>query len=421
MPIVLYPAVYGTNQAMVQRYLSLPSLEKAKQTVWVVLPMVIVLITILSAAGLVVFAAYSDCDPIATHRVTASDQLFPLFVMDTLGSMPGVPGLFVAGIFSGALSTVSSGVNSLAATTLEDFVKGYFCPFLSEKKATLYTKFIAVFYGLLSIALVAVAQEMGNVLTAALALFGLLAAPVLALFVLGMFFPSANAKGAFWGTIIGITSSMWVGIGGLYYKPYHPRKPTSVAGCGAYLNGTTSFHDQSYLDAIAAQKLAANDDIFAVYKLSYFYYGLVGAGVTIIAGLIISHITGRQKDEDADPSLFVPFVQARLVKAQAKKVANSIGDSVGFNDKCYHKRSCNCLRTSNNANPHLTAIQLTMSSNGQRQSPPLPLHFDGVINIAFEPDYLKIPRVDLTRSNRNLAASPIDHQIYRNDVNVTQL
>lgn len=62
--------------------------------------------------------------------------------MDTLGEYPGVPGLFVAGIFSGALSTVSSGVNSLAATTLEDFVKGYLYPDLSEKKATLWTKII---------------------------------------------------------------------------------------------------------------------------------------------------------------------------------------------------------------------------------------------------------------------------------------
>ena len=35
--------------------------------------------------------------------VEKSDQLFPLFVMDTLGHIPGVPGLFVAGIFSGAL------------------------------------------------------------------------------------------------------------------------------------------------------------------------------------------------------------------------------------------------------------------------------------------------------------------------------
>ena len=31
---------------------------------------------------------------------------------------PGVPGLFVAGVFSGALSTVSSGLNSLAAVSL---------------------------------------------------------------------------------------------------------------------------------------------------------------------------------------------------------------------------------------------------------------------------------------------------------------
>lgn len=35
--------------------------------------------------------------------VSKPDQLFPLFVMDTLGHIPGVPGLFVAGIFSGAL------------------------------------------------------------------------------------------------------------------------------------------------------------------------------------------------------------------------------------------------------------------------------------------------------------------------------
>jgi Na+/proline symporter len=37
--------------------------------------------------------------------------------------MPGLAGLFVAGIFSGSLSTVSSAVNSLAAVTLEDYIK----------------------------------------------------------------------------------------------------------------------------------------------------------------------------------------------------------------------------------------------------------------------------------------------------------
>ena len=52
-------------------------------------------------------------------------QLLPLFVMDILGDTPGFPGFFVAGIFSGALSTVSGGLNSLAAVTLEDFIKPF--------------------------------------------------------------------------------------------------------------------------------------------------------------------------------------------------------------------------------------------------------------------------------------------------------
>lgn len=49
--------------------------------------------------------------------------MFPLFVMQVMGDIPCVPGLFVAGVFSGALSTVSSGLNSLAAVTLQDFLQ----------------------------------------------------------------------------------------------------------------------------------------------------------------------------------------------------------------------------------------------------------------------------------------------------------
>ena len=57
-------------------------------------------------------------------------QLLPLFVTDTMGGYPGLSGLFVAGIFSGSLSTVSSAINSLAAVTLEDYVK----PCIAVKK-----------------------------------------------------------------------------------------------------------------------------------------------------------------------------------------------------------------------------------------------------------------------------------------------
>ena len=78
------------------------------------------------------FAFYDihQCDPIQADLVDKPDQLFPLFVMQVMGDIPCVPGLFVAGVFSGALSTVSSGMNSLAAVIIQDIVVGA----MDEKK-----------------------------------------------------------------------------------------------------------------------------------------------------------------------------------------------------------------------------------------------------------------------------------------------
>ncbi|XP_017303936.1 sodium-coupled monocarboxylate transporter 1-like [Diaphorina citri] len=47
-------------------------------------------------------------------RVKSSDELFPLYVMDIFHNVPGFPGLFLAGVFSAGLSTVSAGINSLS-------------------------------------------------------------------------------------------------------------------------------------------------------------------------------------------------------------------------------------------------------------------------------------------------------------------
>ena len=53
--------------------------------------------------------------------------LFLMFISSTPEALslfpPGLPGLAVAGIFSGSLSTVSSAINSLSAVTLEDYIR----------------------------------------------------------------------------------------------------------------------------------------------------------------------------------------------------------------------------------------------------------------------------------------------------------
>ena len=56
---------------------------------------------------------------------STSLQLLPFMVMDRLTFLPGLPGLFVACLFSASLSSISSGLNALAIVILEDILKLY--------------------------------------------------------------------------------------------------------------------------------------------------------------------------------------------------------------------------------------------------------------------------------------------------------
>ena len=71
---------------------------------------------------MVLYAVYAECDPITTKQVRTKDQVLPLLVLHVAGDIPGLPGLFMAGVFSGSLSSISSGLNSLAAIALRDFI-----------------------------------------------------------------------------------------------------------------------------------------------------------------------------------------------------------------------------------------------------------------------------------------------------------
>lgn len=43
--------------------------------------------------------------------------------MDIAGHLPGLPGIFLAGLVSCALSTMSSALNTLAGTIYDDFIE----------------------------------------------------------------------------------------------------------------------------------------------------------------------------------------------------------------------------------------------------------------------------------------------------------
>ena len=112
-------------------------------------------------------------------------------------------GLFVSGIFSGSLSTVSSAINSLAAVTLEDYIKPLSslscCKNMKQyidEHASLLLTLLAVFYGFVCITMTFVVDALGSgMLQAALSIFGIVGGPLLGLFTLGMTIKYANQLG----------------------------------------------------------------------------------------------------------------------------------------------------------------------------------------------------------------------------------
>ncbi|XP_017492704.1 PREDICTED: sodium-coupled monocarboxylate transporter 1-like, partial [Rhagoletis zephyria] len=153
-----------------------------------------------ASCGLVIYANFWREDPLKCGRISKPDQLLPYYTVSKLSEYPGVPGLVVAGIFSGSLSTVSSFVNSLSAVTLEDYLK----PVLKKsngfkRNEIIITKVLAFGYGCLCIALTYVVDKMDGLLQASLTLFGVVGGPLLMLFTVGVAFRSTNSTGAMTG------------------------------------------------------------------------------------------------------------------------------------------------------------------------------------------------------------------------------
>ncbi|KAG8229116.1 hypothetical protein J437_LFUL009585 [Ladona fulva] len=226
---------FSVNQAMVQRFLAMPTIRKANIVIFI-FSIGVLFITVISLyAGLLIYASYHDCDLISSKVVRASDQLLPYFVMDVASSIPGLPGLFMAGVFSAALSSMSTGLNSMAGVMYEDFIRPNLKVKISEERASHIMKVICIIIGVLCVCMVFIVEHLGAVIQVSGSLGGITTGPMLAIFVLGMFFPWANATGTFAGGITALVIMGYISFGTQAAiangKITFEKKPVTLEGC----------------------------------------------------------------------------------------------------------------------------------------------------------------------------------------------
>lgn len=117
--------------------------------------------------------------------------------MRVLGVVPGLPGLFVSAVFSAALSSLSTLLNSLAAVVLEDFVKPRMRRInkpMTERTVALTMRLVVVVFGISSIFMVYVVEHLGMVLQLSASLQSSLYGPMLGIFTVGMLMPWVGEK-----------------------------------------------------------------------------------------------------------------------------------------------------------------------------------------------------------------------------------
>ncbi|EGK97435.1 AGAP013403-PA [Anopheles gambiae str. PEST] len=310
------------SQDMVQRFLALPTLNDARKALkgfvigWIGINVTFFMI------GLLVYATYHECDPLTAQLVKAKDQLLPLFVMETFAAYPGMTGVFVAGIFSAALSSLSSALNALSAVTLEDFFKPYCSKPLTEKQTSYIMRGSVLVYGAVTVMLSLLVQHLGTVMQLAMTLSAASAAPLLGMFVMGILMPWVNGTGALYGGITGLLTMFYMCYNAQYSIAAGSRtfdtKPVSVAECGYEVRYNTSIHsifmdadkliEQEYPDS-ELEKMETS-----IYHISYMYFTLFGMSVTCVAGTVVSllaKLCGRDRDQPIDPKLLAPCIRKK--------------------------------------------------------------------------------------------------------------
>ncbi|WP_431133582.1 sodium:solute symporter family transporter [Psychroserpens mesophilus] len=284
--LFLYLSYYGTDQTQAQRLLSAKNEGTIKKLLLanglLRFPVVLVYCIMGLVIGYLVTNIPEFYESIReTTRIhypaeyaksgIKPDLMVPVFITNYLPN--GLIGILMVGIMSAAMSSLSSTINSLSAVTIEDFFNSGEKK-LSEKKYMFLSKGLVIFWGTVCIlAAYLFGNSESTVIELINAISSLFYGPILAAFVIAIFFKKVNHIGMNTAIITAVVVN-------LIFK-YLPEL-VYFFNQGNFYTGDASIHNA-----------LAEVGIHNVLDLFWIWYNLTGFVIAVIVAIIVSKLTSK--------------------------------------------------------------------------------------------------------------------------------
>jgi SSS family transporter len=198
-----------SDQVFVQRVFATKNMRNAVGSIlgFGIIGLPFTLLLVLIGLGFAAFFhAYPDAmsgllrmDP---DRSIALDKAMSYFIIHKIPA--GVRGLIIASLFAVTMSSVDSAINSMSTMVMKDIVEPYSKKFVltSERFKLNFIRFLTLLFGTIATIGGMFVGQIGTIMKIFVTLAAVLGAPVVGIFLLGLFTKRANIVGIIWGSIV---------------------------------------------------------------------------------------------------------------------------------------------------------------------------------------------------------------------------
>ncbi len=193
---------YGTDQTIVQRYLTARSEKGAIKAALMGVVLSLPVWALFMFIGTALFAYYQLVDASLPANIKP-DEVFPYFIMTELPV--GLTGLILSALIAAAVSSLDSDLNCLSAIAVEDYYSRFKKDSTDEQRLR-FGKIIVVISGILALLVATMYVGLGGkgVLGIVFGLYAIFSGGIAGIFILGLFSKKANNH----GLNIGIAASV---------------------------------------------------------------------------------------------------------------------------------------------------------------------------------------------------------------------